>query len=148
MSAADSPAGTLRYAGRPATTSGEPTNLADLLERILDKGIVIAGDISISLVDIELLTIKLRLLISSVDKAKEMGIDWWQSDPWLSSRAAEQQREADGRLDGDHGDGGRSLGPGRDELAERLDRLERAIGRLLPEAGAPDDDGGAASEDR
>ncbi|MEU8925262.1 gas vesicle protein [Kitasatospora sp. NPDC048545] len=62
-------------------------NLADILERVLDKGIVIAGDIQINLLDIELLTIKLRLLIASVDKAKEMGIDWWEHDPSLSSRA-------------------------------------------------------------
>ncbi|MGW6914178.1 gas vesicle protein [Kitasatospora sp. NPDC054939] len=62
-------------------------SLADILERVLDKGIVIAGDIQINLLDIELLTIKLRLLIASVDKAKEMGIDWWEHDPSLSSGA-------------------------------------------------------------
>lgn len=61
-------------------------SLADILERVLDKGIVIAGDIRINLLDIELLTIKLRILIASVDKAKEMGIDWWEHDPALSSR--------------------------------------------------------------
>jgi hypothetical protein len=59
-------------------------DLADLLERVLDKGLIIAGDIQINLLDIELLTIKLRLLIASVDKAKEMGIDWWEHDPTLS----------------------------------------------------------------
>lgn len=59
--------------------------LADVLERILDKGIVIAGDVSISLVGIELLTIRLRLLIATVDKAKEMGINWWEGDPRLSA---------------------------------------------------------------
>jgi hypothetical protein len=63
----------------------ESSNLADLLERILDKGIVIAGDIRISLVDIELLTIQLRLVICSVDKAKEMGMDWWVNNPALCS---------------------------------------------------------------
>ncbi len=62
-----------------------PAQLADILERVLDKGIVIAGDIQINLLDIELLTIKLRLLIASADKAKEMGIDWWENDPFLSS---------------------------------------------------------------
>ena len=61
-----------------------PAQLADVLERVLDKGIVIAGDIQIHLLDIELLTVKLRLLIASADKAKEMGIDWWQNDPFLS----------------------------------------------------------------
>lgn len=59
--------------------------LADLLERILDKGIVIVGDIKINLVDIELLTIKIRLLVASVDKAKSLGIDWWEYDPFISS---------------------------------------------------------------
>src|SRR3954447_4223210 len=62
----------------------EPAQLADVLERVLDKGIVIAGDIQINLLDIELLTIKLRLLVASADKAREMGIDWWQGDPFLS----------------------------------------------------------------
>jgi len=62
-------------------------NLADVLERVLDKGMVIAGDIRINLLDVELLTIKLRLLVASVERAKEMGIDWWEHDPTLSSRA-------------------------------------------------------------
>lgn len=112
MSVSESP---LRYGGRPSLPGrNDTTNLADLLERILDKGIVIAGDISISLVDIELLTIKLRLLVASVDKAREMGVNWWESDPWLSSRAREQQGH---ELDG----GG---------LEQRLDRLEAAMERL------------------
>jgi hypothetical protein len=66
-------------------TPPQPANLADLLERVLDKGIVIAGDIRVNLLDIELLTIKVRLLIASVDRAREMGIDWWEHDPSLSS---------------------------------------------------------------
>ncbi|MEV8022299.1 gas vesicle protein [Streptomyces sp. NPDC086554] len=66
---------------------GSGANLADILERVLDKGVVIAGDIRINLLDIELLTIKLRLIVASVDRAKEMGIDWWEDDPALSSRA-------------------------------------------------------------
>jgi len=82
--------------------------LPDILERVLDKGIVIAGDISISLLNIELLSIKLRLLIASVEKAQQMGIDWWQSDPSLSSRAR--------RLEQEQGD-----------LAARLERLEARI---------------------
>jgi hypothetical protein len=64
-----------------------PAQLADVLERVLDKGIVIAGDIQINLLDIELLTVKLRLLIASADKAREMGIDWWDGDPFLSKGA-------------------------------------------------------------
>lgn len=78
-------------AGRPAQGSASPmhgqqsTNLADILERVLDKGVVIAGDIKVNLLDIELLTIKIRLLVASVDRAREMGIDWWEHDPTLSS---------------------------------------------------------------
>ena len=71
----------------------QATNLADILERVLDKGVVIAGDIRIKLLDIELLTLQLRLVIASVDKAKEMGIDWWQLDPFLSSKARENGKE-------------------------------------------------------
>ena len=80
-----------------------PAQLADVLERVLDKGIVIAGDIKIDLLDIELLTVRIRLLIASADKAREMGIDWWEGDPFLS-RAA------------------------RRELEERVERLESAAG--------------------
>jgi len=65
---------------------GQPASLADVLERVLDKGVVIAGDIQVRLLDIELLTIKIRLLIASVDKAKEMGINWWESDPFVSTQ--------------------------------------------------------------
>ena len=83
------------YGQYPATQ--HPAQLADVLERVLDKGIVIAGDIQINLLDIELLTIKLRLLISSADKAKEMGIDWWQNDPFLS-RDGSNGNALEGRL--------------------------------------------------
>lgn len=69
------------------TTSIQTTNLADILERVLDKGIVIAGDIRIKLADVELLDIKIRLLISSVEKAKEIGISWWEHDSYLSPKA-------------------------------------------------------------
>jgi hypothetical protein len=89
--------------------SVQTSTLADILERVLDKGIVIAGDISISLVGVELLNIKLRLLVASVDKAMEMGINWWESDPYLSTRA--HQLEEENRL-----------------LRERLDRLEAMLG--------------------
>lgn len=71
----------------------QTTNLADILERVLDKGVVIAGDITISLVEIDLLNIKLRLLICSVDKAKELGINWWETDPKLSARADGLEQE-------------------------------------------------------
>lgn len=101
--------------------AGERTsaNLADLLERILDKGIVIVGDVRVNLLDIELLTIKLRLLVASVDRAKEMGIDWWEHDPSLSSKA----RRDDAAGAGD-----------RDELAAENRRLRERLAAL--EAGA------------
>lgn len=91
-----------------AKHSVESTNLADLLERILDKGIVIAGDIRISIVDIELLTIQLRLVICSVDKAKEMGMDWWVNNPSFCSSKT-QSNEIDNILV---------------RIEERLERLE------------------------
>jgi hypothetical protein len=95
----------------PRALPGHPetANLADILERVLDKGIVIAGDIQINLLDIELLTIKLRLLVASVDRAKEMGINWWESDPTLSGDARELEDE-------------------NRELRERLSRLEERLG--------------------
>ena len=65
----------------------QSTNLADIIERILDKGIVIAGDIKIQIADIDLINIKIRLLISSVDKAKEIGINWWENDSYLSTKS-------------------------------------------------------------
>lgn len=78
---------------RTIVHSTEASNLADVLERVLDKGVVIAGDIQIKIADIELLTISIRLLIASVDKAKEMGIDWWESNPFLSTKAREREEK-------------------------------------------------------
>ena len=73
----------------PGPISGpQPANLGDILERVLDKGIVVAGDIRVNLLDIELLTVKLRLVIASLDTARQVGINWWESDPWLSADAA------------------------------------------------------------
>jgi Gas vesicle protein len=104
-----------RMSGNLAQTMGgrAPAQLADVLERVLDKGIVIAGDIQVNLLDIELLTIKLRLLVASVDKAKEMGIDWWESDPALSQYS-------------------QGLADENRVLRERLERLEQQIGQLQP----------------
>jgi hypothetical protein len=73
-------------------SSIQTTNLADLLERVLDKGVVIVGDIKINLEDVELLTIKIRLLVASVDRAKSIGIDWWEHDPFISSSASKRAR--------------------------------------------------------
>jgi len=91
-------------AGHRSLGRREPSQLPDVLERVLDKGIVIAGDIQINLLDIELLTVKLRLLVASADKAREMGIDWWENDPFLKR--------------GRNGNG----------LEDRLLRLEEAAG--------------------
>ncbi len=103
------------YGRQPSTVRrAESANLADILERVLDKGIVIAGDIQINLLDIELLTIKLRLLIASVDRAREMGINWWESDSSLSSDAQQLERE-------------------NQSLRERLERLEQAAGLPSPD---------------
>ena len=88
--------------------SVQATGLADILERILDKGMVIVGDIKVNLTDIELLTIKIRLLVASVERAKEIGIDWWETDANLSSKA--NQVKAENQL-----------------LKERLDRLEAKV---------------------
>ena len=81
----------------PARDAGSggpaPANLADILERVLDKGIIIAGDIQVNLLDIELLTIRIRLLVVSVDKAVEMGIDWWRHDAGLTSTKRELESE-------------------------------------------------------
>ena len=86
-----------RPSGGPA-----PANLADILERVLDKGIVIAGDIRVNLLDIELLTIKIRLLVVSVDKAEEMGIDWWRTDPMLNSSAKAAEEDDENEAAGAH----------------------------------------------
>lgn len=103
---------------RPPEHRQESTNLADILERVLDKGIVIAGDIRVNLLDIELLTIKIRLLVASVDKAREMGIDWWEHDPTLSS-------------------GQRDLNEENRRLRQRIGDLEAARARGELENGAP-----------
>ncbi len=101
---------------RALVTRGDTANLADILERVLDKGVVIAGDVVVSLVDVELLTIRLRLLIASVDKAKEMGINWWEDDPFLTRR------------NGGAGGSNEAVPP---ELGERLQRLESSVERLV-----------------
>ena len=93
-------------AGSRRVAAGE--SLADVLDRVLDKGVVIAGDIAVALVGIELLTIKIRLLIASADKAQEMGIDWWRTDPFLAGRQIGE-------------------GQGNRELGDRIARLERRL---------------------
>lgn len=107
---------------RQVVNGSGTTNLADLLERVLDKGIVIAGDITVSLGQVELLSIKLRLIVASIDKAQEIGIDWWRSDPALSSQAKQLEKQ-------------------NEQLKTRLDRVEDHL-RSLPapqHQAAPDE---------
>jgi hypothetical protein len=118
--------------GGPLSTGNSASHggLLDVLDRVLDKGVVIAGDIKINLLDIELLTIKIRLLIASADKAKEMGIDWWAHDPQLSSNARDDQA----RLDADKENRA---------LRERVEKLEAQL-KALTHAGDGARRGGAA----
>jgi hypothetical protein len=109
-------AGELDVCETPEAPAPRPANLADILERVLDKGIVIAGDIKIDLLDIELLTVRIRLFISSVDTARKAGIDWWETEPALSSRAANDALAAE-----------------NSQLRARLTALEQAAGVESPE---------------
>jgi hypothetical protein len=97
---------------RGGQVGAPPQQLADVLERVLDKGIVIAGDIQVRLLDIELLTIKIRLLVASVDRAREMGIDWWEKDAFVSSLARGEES---------------SDGTSAAELDRRLKELEHRV---------------------
>lgn len=103
------------------STSG--VGLGEILEKILDKGVVIAGDISISLADVELLTIKIRLVICSIDKAQEIGIDWWKTDISLSSKAKIEQEEKDVKMEEERFKT-KQLEEQNKLLLERLEKLE------------------------
>lgn len=111
---------------RTIATATQGSTLADILERVLDKGIVIAGDISVSVASTELLHIRIRLLISSVDKAREMGINWWENDPYLSSKAQNLIEE-------------------NQQLQERLQSLEAEM-RSIKALTASQTDFGATSD--
>ena len=107
--------------GRLPAGGDSAGSLADVLERVLDKGVVIVGDIRVNLLDIELLTIRLRLLIAGVDTARRIGIDWWEHDPWLSGGAERDERDE------------------RDALEQRIERVERQLERGPQEAAGADD---------
>lgn len=109
--------------GKAAPAARRGDSLVDILDRVLDKGVVIAGDVRIQLLDIELLTLRIRLLIASVDKAREMGIDWWGHDPYLSHGARQDEDEQ------------QRLAQENRMLRERLERLEGAMNRMV-EQGA------------
>ncbi|WP_061810579.1 MULTISPECIES: gas vesicle protein [Rossellomorea] len=91
----------------------QSNTIVDVLEKILDKGVVVAGDITVGIADVELLTIKIRLIVASVDKAKEIGMDWWENDPYLSSKAADNNTKA--------------LEEENKKLQERLESLEKKL---------------------
>ncbi|RPH57352.1 gas vesicle protein [bacterium] len=111
------------------TSTIEPTyrrssGLVDVLDRVLDKGLVIAGDIRVSLAEVELLTIRIRLLVCSIDKAEQIGLDWWRNDPHLSVAA-------------------RRLSAENETLREQIRRLEEKVSSLAltqekPQEGRPE----------
>ncbi|MFG6119625.1 gas vesicle protein [Thalassobacillus sp. B23F22_16] len=96
--------------------STQSSNLVDVLETVLDKGVVIAGDIRVGIADVELLSIKIRLIVASVDKAKEIGMDWWETDPYLNSKAANKEQD-------------QKLKEENDELQKRIEELEKKAGQ-------------------
>ncbi len=96
---------------RTSLISSRPPGLVDVLDRILDKGLVIAGDIKVSLANVELLTLQIRLLVCSIDKAEQIGLNWWRYDSNLTTRAAVAEAE-------------------NTELRERVAALERELGQL------------------
>lgn len=95
--------------------SMQSSTIVDVLEKILDKGVVIAGDITVGIADIELLTIKIRLIVASVDKAKEIGMDWWENDPYLTSKATDNNTKA--------------LQEENKRLQERIESLEQSMSK-------------------
>ena len=103
---------------RPTLITARPPGLVDVLDRILDKGLVIAGDIKVSLANVELLTLQIRLLVCSIDKAEQIGLNWWRYDTNLTTRAV--------RAEGENA-----------ELRERLAELEREIRKLSAKNAAP-----------
>jgi Gas vesicle protein len=96
---------------RSTLITARPPGLVDVLDRILDKGLVIAGDIKVSLANVELLTLQIRLLVCSIDKAEQIGLNWWRYDTNLTTRAERAEAE-------------------NVELRERLAELEREIRQL------------------
>ena len=102
----------------PTDLTGTPTRgnagLVDILDRVLDKGLVVAGDIKVSLAEVELLTIRIRLMICSIDKAEQIGLNWWRHDPRLTSVQSSPLLASD--------------------IERRLERIERGLERLTSES--------------
>ncbi|HEX6622153.1 MAG TPA: gas vesicle protein [Pyrinomonadaceae bacterium] len=112
---------------RTSLITARPPGLVDVLDRILDKGLVIAGDIKVSLANVELLTLQIRLLVCSIDKAEQIGLNWWRYDTNLTTRAAAAEAE-------------------NVELRERLATLEREIRHLTAAPAAAEGGARAASQ--
>lgn len=145
MSATDQRLSSSPLVTGPSSVERRADSLADVLERVLDKGIVIAGDIRVDLLDIELLTIRIRLLVSSADKAEELGMAWWRSDPFYTGEVV-QRGDGDGELDAS-GDGRTAealtrLADNTDELLRRVAALEAADREQVTD-DAPDPAAGA-----
>jgi hypothetical protein len=118
---------------QPVQSRRGPESLADVLERVLDKGIVIAGDVVVNVLDIELLTLKLRLFIASADTAREMGMDWWTTDPFFSSHARAPEMAYDGDEDSDgerQVESGTSARPSMRELRQENQRLRQQLAQI------------------
>ena len=109
---------------QPASSRRGSDTLADVLERVLDKGVVIAGDIVVSVLDIELLTLKLRLFVASAETAREMGMDWGTNDPFFTGRPVEQRTDDSAAVRSGEGDRLRALEAENDELRRRLAAVE------------------------
>lgn len=103
-------------ANDPNLPQNGSSNLVEVLEKVLDKGVVIAGDIRVGIADVELLSIKIRLIVASVDKAKEIGLDWWETDPYLTSRATENKMNQQKDLESEN-----------QELLNKIEALESKI---------------------
>ncbi len=113
---------------QPATSTGG-SSIADLLERILDKGVVIAGDVKVKLVDIELLTIQIRLVICSIDKAKEMGMDWWANSSIFNEG---KTKSPEALPPADAGGGAGQIDDLKARIAELEKLVEKAAGVQAP----------------
>ncbi len=101
-----------------ALSNGRGSGLVDVLDRILDKGLVVAGDIKISLAEVELLTIRIRLIVCSIDKAEQIGLDWWKHDPHLAP-------------------GNNRVTAENEELRKEIRVLERRVATLTAKRSAP-----------
>ena len=123
-----------RVTAKNRRTMTQGDSLADILERVLETGVVVAGDIRVQVADIELLTIQIRLIICSVDRAEEMGIDWWKNAPYLSSTQKEESETSESMESETDPSAGESDNDSTEaqlaRLDDRLERLEESIAEI------------------